>query len=54
VRIGYFLSSEEYDPHQLVEQARLAEEAGTSGVLAAALPARRAAHIDMLRAIATD
>jgi G6PDH family F420-dependent oxidoreductase len=28
VRIGYFLSSEEYDPHQLVEQAKLAEEAG--------------------------
>jgi G6PDH family F420-dependent oxidoreductase len=25
---GYFLSSEEFDPHQLVEQARLAERAG--------------------------
>jgi alkanesulfonate monooxygenase SsuD/methylene tetrahydromethanopterin reductase-like flavin-dependent oxidoreductase (luciferase family) len=32
VRIGYFLSSEEYDPHQLVEQARLAEEAGFEGL----------------------
>ena len=28
MRIGYFLSSEEYDPHQLVEQALLAEQAG--------------------------
>ncbi len=28
MRFGYFLSCEEYDPHQLVEQARLAEEAG--------------------------
>ena len=28
MRIGYFLSSEEYDPGQLVEQARLAEQAG--------------------------
>lgn len=28
MRFGYFLSCEEYDPHELVEQARLAEEAG--------------------------
>jgi G6PDH family F420-dependent oxidoreductase len=28
MRFGYFLSCEEYDPRQLVEQARLAEEAG--------------------------
>jgi G6PDH family F420-dependent oxidoreductase len=28
MKIGYFLSSEEYSPVQLVEQARLAEEAG--------------------------
>jgi G6PDH family F420-dependent oxidoreductase len=28
VRIGYFLSSEEYDPRELVEQAKLAERAG--------------------------
>jgi G6PDH family F420-dependent oxidoreductase len=28
VRIGYFLSSEEFSPKELVEQARLAEEAG--------------------------
>lgn len=28
MRFGYFLSCEEYSPHQLVEQARLAEEAG--------------------------
>jgi G6PDH family F420-dependent oxidoreductase len=28
VRIGYFLSSEEFGPQELVEQARLAEEAG--------------------------
>ena len=33
---------------------RLAELAGTCGVLAAALSARRAAHIDMLGAIATE
>jgi G6PDH family F420-dependent oxidoreductase len=28
MRIGYFLSSEEYDPRELVEQARLAQRAG--------------------------
>lgn len=28
MRFGYFLSTEEYDPHQLVHQARLAEDAG--------------------------
>jgi G6PDH family F420-dependent oxidoreductase len=28
MRIGYFLSCEEYGPHELVEQARLAEDAG--------------------------
>jgi G6PDH family F420-dependent oxidoreductase len=28
MRIGYFLSSEEYDPRELVEQAKLAERAG--------------------------
>jgi G6PDH family F420-dependent oxidoreductase len=28
MRYGYFLSCEEYDPHQLVEQAVLAEQAG--------------------------
>jgi G6PDH family F420-dependent oxidoreductase len=28
MRIGYFLSTEEYEPAQLVEQAKLAEEAG--------------------------
>jgi G6PDH family F420-dependent oxidoreductase len=28
MRIGYFLSTEEYEPAQLVEQARFAEEAG--------------------------
>ena len=28
MRFGYFLSTEEFTPHQLVEQARLAEEAG--------------------------
>src|SRR5436305_5125980 len=28
MRIGYFLSSEEYGPAELVEQARLAEQAG--------------------------
>src|SRR5919202_320047 len=27
-KIGYFLSSEEYTPQQLVEQAKLAEDAG--------------------------
>jgi G6PDH family F420-dependent oxidoreductase len=28
MRIGYFLSSEEFGPHELIEQARLAERAG--------------------------
>ena len=28
MRFGYFLSTEEYTPQELVEQARLAEEAG--------------------------
>src|SRR5436305_3686684 len=28
MRIGYFLSSEEYGPAELVEQARMAEQAG--------------------------
>lgn len=28
MRIGYFLSTEEYGPHELIRQARLAEEAG--------------------------
>jgi alkanesulfonate monooxygenase SsuD/methylene tetrahydromethanopterin reductase-like flavin-dependent oxidoreductase (luciferase family) len=28
MKIGYFLSTEEYGPVQLVEQARLAEQAG--------------------------
>jgi hypothetical protein len=28
MRFGYFLSAEEFTPHQLVEQARLAEEVG--------------------------
>src|SRR4051812_7630 len=32
MRIGYFLSCEEYAPAQLLEQARLAEEAGFTGV----------------------
>ncbi len=31
-KIGYFLSSEEYTPAQLIEQARLAEEAGFDGL----------------------
>ncbi len=28
MRIGYFLSSEEFDPRELVRQARMAEDAG--------------------------
>jgi G6PDH family F420-dependent oxidoreductase len=32
VKIGYFLSSEEYAPAQLIEQARLAEESGFDGL----------------------
>ncbi len=32
MKIGYFLSSEEYTPAQLIEQARLAEEAGFDGL----------------------
>ena len=32
MKIGYFLSSEEYTPAQLIEQARLAEQAGFQGL----------------------
>ena len=32
MKVGYFLSCEEYSPAQLVEQARLAEEVGFSGL----------------------
>ena len=32
VKIGYFLSSEEYTPAELIEQARLAEDAGFDGL----------------------
>ncbi len=32
MRLGYFLSCEEYSPEQLLEQARLAEEAGFAGL----------------------
>src|SRR5512134_3587366 len=32
MRIGYFLSTEEYTPAELIEQARLAEEAGFAGL----------------------
>ena len=32
MRIGYFLSSEEFGPRELVRQARLAEEAGFEGL----------------------
>jgi len=32
VKIGYFLSSEEYTPAELIEQARLAEESGFDGL----------------------
>ncbi|MDQ3763799.1 MAG: TIGR03557 family F420-dependent LLM class oxidoreductase [Actinomycetota bacterium] len=32
VRVGYFLSSEEFGPHELVRQARLAEQAGFEGL----------------------
>jgi G6PDH family F420-dependent oxidoreductase len=32
MRIGYFLSSEEYTPAELIEQAKLAEEAGFEGL----------------------
>ncbi|MFC0624504.1 TIGR03557 family F420-dependent LLM class oxidoreductase [Kribbella deserti] len=32
MKIGYFLSSEEYTPAQLIEQAKLAEEAGFDGL----------------------
>ncbi|GAA1566842.1 MULTISPECIES: TIGR03557 family F420-dependent LLM class oxidoreductase [Kribbella] len=32
MKIGYFLSSEEYTPAELIEQARLAEEAGFDGL----------------------
>lgn len=32
MRVGYFLSTEEYSPDQLLEQARAAEKAGFSGL----------------------
>src|SRR5436190_1413591 len=32
MRIGYFLSSEEFDPRELVRQARMAEQAGFDGL----------------------
>jgi G6PDH family F420-dependent oxidoreductase len=32
MKIGYFLSSEEFDPRELVMQARMAEEAGFAGL----------------------
>ena len=32
MKVGYFLSCEEYEPHELVEQAVLAEQAGFSGL----------------------
>jgi G6PDH family F420-dependent oxidoreductase len=32
VRIGYFLSSEEFDPRELIRQARMAENAGFQGL----------------------
>jgi G6PDH family F420-dependent oxidoreductase len=32
MKIGYFLSSEEYTPAQLIEQAKLAEQAGFQGL----------------------
>ena len=32
MKVGYFLSCEEYEPHELVEQAVLAEEAGFAGL----------------------
>jgi alkanesulfonate monooxygenase SsuD/methylene tetrahydromethanopterin reductase-like flavin-dependent oxidoreductase (luciferase family) len=32
MRIGYFLSSEEFDPRELIRQARMAEDAGFHGL----------------------
>jgi G6PDH family F420-dependent oxidoreductase len=32
MRIGYFLSSEEFDPRELIKQARMAEDAGFHGL----------------------
>jgi alkanesulfonate monooxygenase SsuD/methylene tetrahydromethanopterin reductase-like flavin-dependent oxidoreductase (luciferase family) len=32
VRIGYFLSREEFDPRELIRQARMAENAGFQGL----------------------
>ncbi len=32
MRIGYFLSSEEFDPRELVKQAQMAEQAGFDGL----------------------
>ncbi|HEY3959876.1 MAG TPA: LLM class flavin-dependent oxidoreductase, partial [Solirubrobacteraceae bacterium] len=32
MRVGYFLSSEEFGPRELVRQARMAEQAGFDGL----------------------
>jgi alkanesulfonate monooxygenase SsuD/methylene tetrahydromethanopterin reductase-like flavin-dependent oxidoreductase (luciferase family) len=32
LRIGYFLSSEEFEPRELVRQARMTEDAGFQGL----------------------
>src|SRR3954454_10442952 len=32
MKVGLFLSSEEYGPHELIEQARLAADAGLAGL----------------------
>ncbi len=44
MRIGYFLSSEEFDPRELVKQARMAEDAGVEGLWISD-PTRLAARI---------
>jgi hypothetical protein len=51
-RYGYFLSSEEYDPAELVRQAKLAEAAGFEA-LAAGRTGREALHLAQLLAQVT-
>lgn len=32
MKIGYFLASEQFGPHELIDQARRADEAGFEGL----------------------
>ena len=45
MQIGYFLSSEEHSPGDLVDQARRAEEAGVALLAGSAFGAQGADHL---------